>query len=131
MLELSDLHNAVAKVCPIISVSGDMKDRTTWLIDFDPLATDIQITEANKVLSTFDPTAILRVTAYQARLALLQAGLYDQVVATVSTADKATQIWWEYSLEIEKDHPILTDITTKSGIIGSQLDSVFKAAVVL
>ena len=55
----ADLHNAIAQVCPIVSVAivpddqGDTSDRTRWRIDFDPSATPAQKAQARAVLTSF------------------------------------------------------------------------------
>ncbi len=58
MTTLSDLHNAVAAVCPIVGVQADIKDRTTWIIDFDPSATDAQKAAAQAALTAFNPGVV-------------------------------------------------------------------------
>ena len=55
---VTDLHNAIAAVCPILGVSvGSWTDKSTWQINFAPSATDPQKTAAQTVVTNFDPTA--------------------------------------------------------------------------
>lgn len=55
--KLSDLHAAIAAVCPISGVCGYLaEDRSTWTFDPMPDATDEQIKAAEAVIAAFDPT---------------------------------------------------------------------------
>lgn len=52
--QASDVHMAVAKVCPIHGVSlGSRDDRSTWRIDFAPEATPAQRQAAQNALQAF------------------------------------------------------------------------------
>lgn len=64
------------------------------------------------------------VTPRQARLALLQATLLDEVELLLAN-DKAMQIWWEYSLEIERNHTYIEAMATALGLTTTQLDDLF------
>lgn len=65
-------------------------------------------------------------TPRQTRLALLQATLLDEVETMLST-NREMQIWWEYSLEILRDHPHIIAMGTALGLTESQLDELFIA----
>ena len=64
------------------------------------------------------------ITPRQARLALLQATLLDEVEAMVAT-DKAMSIWWEYSLEIERNSDHIIHAGLALGLSEEQLDNLF------
>ncbi|MGB3866537.1 MAG: hypothetical protein WBA29_13010 [Xanthobacteraceae bacterium] len=73
----------------------------------------------------------LVVSAAQGRLALLDAGLLATVKAAVDQADEATQIWFEYATEWQRDHPILLALGAQVGLSGSAIDDLFRAAALL
>lgn len=68
------------------------------------------------------------VTPRQARLALLGAGLLDQVEAAVVQAGGTTQITWEYATEIRRDDPLIESIGNALGLNEAQKDALFAAA---
>ena len=73
---------------------------------------------------------IPNVTPVKARLALQQSGLRDQVDALMRTnPDWAT--WWDYSLVIERNNPILIEAAAKLGLTSTQIDNLFKLAATL
>lgn len=68
------------------------------------------------------------VTPRQARLALLSAGLLDQVEAAVNAAGGATKITWEYATEIRRSDPLISSIGTTLSLTAAQIDALFLAA---
>jgi hypothetical protein len=77
------------------------------------------------------PPVELSVTPRQARLALLQAGLLDQVQAAVDAAGGATKITWEYALEIKRTDPMITAIGSALNLTPEQIDNLFQLAATL
>lgn len=71
------------------------------------------------------------VTIRQAKLALLQAGLLDDVDAAVAQADRATQIEWEYATEVKRGWPTLLTLQTALGMTNEQVDELFIRAASL
>jgi len=71
------------------------------------------------------------VTIRQAKLALLQAGLLDDVEAAMTQADRAAQIEWEYAIEFRRDWPALLAMQSALGLTDGQLDDLFKLAATL
>ena len=71
------------------------------------------------------------VTIRQAKLALLQAGLLDDVDAAVAQADRATQIEWEYATEVRRGWQTLLTIQAELGLSGQQVDDLFIVAASL
>ncbi|MCI4437555.1 MAG: hypothetical protein JHC33_12175 [Ignisphaera sp.] len=65
-----------------------------------------------------------QISPRQARLALLQDNLLDKVNSMLSN-DKAMQIWWEYSLDIQRNHEHIIAMATPLGLTESQLDDLF------
>jgi len=75
-----------------------------------------------------EPTPIIEVpkilTPRQARLALLAVGLLDEV-DTLLAGNKAMQIWWEYSLDIQRNHEHIVTMGGALGLTETQLDDLF------
>lgn len=64
------------------------------------------------------------ITPRQARLALLGVGLLDEV-ETLLAGNKAMQIWWEYSLDIQRSHEMIIAMGTQLGMSESDMDNFF------
>lgn len=71
------------------------------------------------------------VTIRQAKLALLQVGLLDDVDAAVAQADRATQIEWEYAAEVERSWQTLLTLQVALGLSDQQVDDLFITAAAL
>ena len=63
-------------------------------------------------------------TPRQARLILLQYELLDDIEELIKT-NKPISIWWEYSLDIQRDDERLLEFATIAGITSEQLDVMF------
>ncbi len=72
------------------------------------------------------------VTMRQARLALLGAGLLDDVEAAIDAmsdpAKAAARIEWDYSNTLRRDHPLVATLGAGLGLSAGQLDDLFIAA---
>lgn len=75
------------------------------------------------------------VSMRQARLALLQAGLLDEVEAAIITMDEpqrsATQIEWEYATQVQRTSPTTAMLAGVLGLTEKQIDELFSAAATL
>lgn len=71
------------------------------------------------------------VTPRQARLALLAAGLLDDVNAAVAAAGPQAQIDWDYALEIRRDNALIASMAAGLNLTDEQIDDLFRAAAVL
>ncbi len=71
------------------------------------------------------------VSMRQARLALLGAGLLDDVEAAVASSTKDVQIEWEFSSELRRDWPTLVLLAGALGLTDAQLDALFAQAATL
>lgn len=89
---------------------------------FNPPMSDEAIDKA--VAKRKDELKVKVITPRQARLALHRAGLLDEV-ATMLAADKEMEIWWEYSLDIQRDHEMVIALGTQLGLTEAQLDQLF------
>ena len=70
----------------------------------------------------------MAVSAAQARLALLSAGLLASVKAAVDQADEATKIWFEYATEWQRDNPVLNALGVQLGLSSDAIDDLFMVA---
>lgn len=79
---------------------------------------------------------ITSVTMRQARLALLGAGLLDDVDAAINsipdeTQRRAAQIEWEYAQEVKRGHQWVQNLSAALGLSEAQLDALFTRAASL
>jgi hypothetical protein len=87
--------------------------------------------ELKNVLMASNVPPYLRVTARQARLALLNAGLLDQVETAVTQAGAEAKIYWDYSTEIHRNSPFIASIGQSLGLTDTQIDDLFVQAATL
>lgn len=76
------------------------------------------------------------VTPRQAKLALLSAGLLDDVEAAIeaiadATTKRVAQIEWEYAQEVRRDWPLLNAVAAQMGMTDAQIDELFTLAATL
>jgi hypothetical protein len=71
------------------------------------------------------------VTPRQARLALLEAGLLDQVEQSVTAAGGATKIAWDFASLIERQDPLIISIGAALNLTDDQIDVLFKYAATI
>ena len=69
-------------------------------------------------------------TPRQARLILLKYNLLDDIEALLIT-DKALQIWWEYSLDVDRNNEYLLQASEALGLSSEQLDDMFIEGILL
>ena len=79
---------------------------------------------------------ITSVTMRQARLALLNAGLLDDVDTAIAAITdpvqrKAAQIEWEYAQTVDRDSPFTQQLAAGLGLTSEQLDALFTQAAAL
>lgn len=71
------------------------------------------------------------VTMRQASLALLNAGLLDDVEALVATLPRAYQIEWERASTVQRDNPLVEIVRQQQGMTSGQIDDLFTLAATL
>ncbi len=79
------------------------------------------------------PPVPQQVTNYQARAALLAAGLFDQVDAAVKaqgTTSAAFQAW-EYANNVYRNSPLIAGLGAALGLSAQQIDDLFRAAAAI
>lgn len=71
------------------------------------------------------------VPQWQARRALLAAGLLSSVEAAVAAASQDIQITWEYAPNIVRDSPFIAAMAPALGLTDAQIDDLFRAAAAI
>lgn len=79
------------------------------------------------------PPPVTTVTMRQARLALLRAGLLDNVAAAIAaipdeTQRRAAQIEWEYAAIVERNSALIQHLAPALGLTEAQMDELFATA---
>lgn len=70
----------------------------------------------------------LSVTPFQAKAALLQAGLLDAVQATIAAASPIAQLAWSDATAFTRDSPTIAALSAQLGLSSAQVDALFIAA---
>lgn len=65
-----------------------------------------------------------QITPRQLRLQLLSDSLLDEV-ETMCNANREMQIWFEYSLDFQRNHPMIEAMGTQLGMSESDMDTFF------
>ena len=89
------------------------------------------LAEGNTPESYVPPPAppVTQVTAYQAKIQLSRAGLYDSVVTTVNTSDNPElKIAWEVATSFERNSPFILALQPELGLTDEQVDDLFQQA---
>lgn len=71
------------------------------------------------------------VSMRQARLALLDAGLLDDVEALMSSMPRAAQIEWEFASEVQRNSQLVEAVKTSAHMDDEMIDSLFIKAATL
>jgi len=69
-----------------------------------------------------------RVSARQARLALIGAGLIGTVEAAIGGLSAYDQAEWEYATEIRRDHPLIASLGVALSLSEGDIDDLFRIA---
>jgi hypothetical protein len=77
------------------------------------------------------PSVPSQVSPAQIRIALNQMGLRAQVEAAVEAGSQDLKDWWEYSTEIQRNHPLVVQMATGLGVSVEQTDALFMLASTL
>lgn len=72
--------------------------------------------------------ATTSVSKFQAKAALAQAGLLDQVKQAVANADTITQLAWEDATEFNRNSPTIAALSQALGLTDEQVDELFRQA---
>ena len=72
-----------------------------------------------------------QVTMRQARLALLSAGLLDDVEMVIAAAGRAAQLEWEYAAAVDRSNPAVAAVQQQESLTDAQIDDLFREAAKL
>ena len=72
-----------------------------------------------------------QVTMRQARLALLSAGLLDDVEMVIAAAGREAQLEWEYAAVVDRSNPAVAAVQQQHGLTDAQIDDLFREAAKL
>lgn len=68
------------------------------------------------------------VSRFQAKAALLQAGLLVDVENAVASGDVLTQLAWSEAVEFHRTSPMIAKLAVTVGLSPEQIDDIFRAA---
>jgi hypothetical protein len=112
-----------------------------WIVDepaspWHQVASNTVTSDGTKVIVTvnYEEAATIvpmTVTPRQARLALLGAGLLDDVETAVNAAGGATKITWDYATEVNRTDPLIIAIGASLSLTSLQIDDLFRQASTL
>lgn len=71
------------------------------------------------------------VSAFQAKAALMAAGILPQVEATIAQADAFTQLAWAEALQFRRDSPAIAALSAALGLTSAQVDDLFRTAATI
>jgi len=68
---------------------------------------------------------------FQAKAALLQAGLLSQVETLMAGADPIAQLAWAEAVEFRRNSPTIAALAAGAGLSETQVDDLFRAAMTI
>jgi len=71
------------------------------------------------------------VTPRQIRLALNASGFRQTVEQAVAAGSQDLRDWWEYALDIERNHQLINGMAAQLNITEQQIDDLFRLAATL
>ena len=72
-----------------------------------------------------------QITMRQARLALLNAGLLDDVGVVIAAAGREAQLEWEYAAVVDRSNLAVAAVQQQGGMTDAQIDDMFREAAKL
>lgn len=87
----------------------------------------------NNTPTPYTPPVVVpySVTPFQAKAALLQAGLLDTVKAAIAAASPIAQLAWSDATEFTRDSPTIAALSAQLGLSSAQVDALFVAAAAI
>ena len=94
---------------------------------------DGTISYVNEELQDYTPPSYVPnvVSMRQARLALLQFSVLEQVNQAVANGNDADKITWEYATEVRRDYQLVANMAGALGLSETDLDNLFTLAATL
>jgi hypothetical protein len=111
----------------VAKIDDDGISRMSCSIDNDEFKA--WLAEGNTPLPA-DPVPVppLVVSPRQIRQALTASNLRTQVEDAVAAGDQNLKDWWEFSVQIEEDHPMVVAMAQQLGVTEQQLADLFTLA---
>jgi hypothetical protein len=91
-------------------------------------SSELQVADAIKAYT--EANKVTEISARQARLQLLKAGLLDDLEAML-TANREWAIEWEYATTISRNHALVGAIAMQANLTDEQINQMFKDASTL
>lgn len=116
------------------TLNGDDYSGLMWLDNTSEKPTENELISAwEQVLAA---KAIVSVSMRSLRLALIDAGLYQSVVAAINGIPDAieklkAQIWWTTSMTVYRNNPYVAAIGSAVGKTTQEIDQIFDASKTL
>jgi hypothetical protein len=92
------------------------------LLKLSENSSELQVVDAIKAYT--EAKKVTEISARQARLQLLKAGLLDNLEAMLTT-NKEWAIEWEYATTIRRNHALVEAAATQAGLTDEQIDQMF------
>lgn len=122
-------------VINVAEADADFASEQGWIISDTAKIGDLWDGETFTSPPSQPPPVPQSITMRQARLALLNAGLLDDVEAAIITMDEPqrtqTQIEWEYAQTVERDNALVAALGPMLGLDDAAIDSLFSMAATL
>lgn len=105
--------------------------RTLEWIDGQPVVRDMTAEElAERSAGRLEAERARMVCSrFQAKAALLQAGLLSQVESLMLSADPIAQLAWAEAVEFRRNSPTIAALAIGAGMTETQVDDLFRAAM--
>lgn len=100
---------------------------------YDPQSHSAFFEDGKWVIKAYVPEKFVPsiVSMRQARLALLDAGILDDVQGAVDFGDRATQISWEFATEVRRNDPLVETLAKQLPLSSEEVDNLFVKAATL
>ncbi|NBT32930.1 MAG: hypothetical protein EBT13_13795 [Rhodobacteraceae bacterium] len=82
-----------------------------------------------RAVSAAASRARMTVSRFQAKAALMQAGLLPQIETLMASADPIAQLAWAEAVEFRRDSPTIAALAASAGLSETQIDDLFRAAM--
>ncbi len=105
-------------------------------VDIDGVSTEIEDDDPRFPIVVFNPVPT-SVTNYQARAALVAAGLFAKVDAALRGADQTVQSnqlalqAWDYANNFYRASPFISGLEAGLGLTSAQIDGLFQQAALI
>lgn len=102
-------------------------DRDAWSLQNGRIVIDPARKEAAKAAAR----AGMVCSRFQARAALMQAGMLEQAEAVISQADALTRLAWAEAVEYRRTSPAINAMGAALGLTDDQLDDLYAVAMAI